>query len=408
MNLTEPLRMAFQSLWTNKLRSFLTLLGIIIGVFTIIGMQSVIAGFRATMHKEMSILGSNVFQVQKYPAVNVGGHDRSKYHNRKDLTWEHGKAIQEYATQVMAVGVEDWQWGQVIRYHDKRTRSSISVAGATPEFAIANGYFVAAGRFLTDSDILHSRNIAVIGVDILEDLFPFRDPLGEEIKVSGRPFRVVGVLEERGNRFGESRDNRVIIPLSKWREMYGADGSVNITVRVRSSDVYQQAMDEVISILRTVRKVSPGEPNDFEIFSSETLKTSFDDMTKMVRYAAFGIASISLLVAGIGIMNIMLVSVTERTREIGIRKAIGARRGDIMRQFLVESIILSLMGGVIGIFIGIAIAQILGSATPLPAAVPGWSIVLALLFCSAIGLFFGLYPASRASQLDPIDSLRYE
>jgi putative ABC transport system permease protein len=190
--------------------------------------------------------------------------------------------------------------------------------------------------------------------------------------------------------------------------MYGSDRSVNITVRAASTEQYTEAMDEVISILRTVRKVPPGEPNNFEIFSSETLKSSFDDMTKMVRYAAIGIASISLIVAGIGIMNIMLVTVTERTREIGIRKAIGAKRMDIMIQFLIESVILSLIGGLFGVLIGVAIAQGLSSATNLPAIVPTWAILVALIFCSFIGLFFGMYPAAKASKLDPIESLRYE
>jgi len=400
--------MAFHSLWTNKLRSFLTLLGVIIGVFTIIGMQSVITGFRQQMYKELSILGSNTFQVQKYPAVQTGGQDRQKYRNRKDLTWEQGKAIQEYAVHVAAVGVENWQWGEELRYRDKRTKSPISVAGGTPEFAVSNGYFVQFGRFLTASDVLHNRNVVVIGMDVVEDLFPFRDPLGLDVKVRGRPFQVIGVLEERGSQFGESRDDRVIIPLSTWEGMYGRHRSVNITVRAASSDVYQQARDEVISILRTVRKVSPGEPNDFEIFSSETLKTMFDDMTRMVWFAAVGIASISLLVAGIGIMNIMLVTVTERTREIGIRKAIGARRGDILAQFLIESVILSLIGGVIGVAVGITLAQVLSNSTSLPSAIPTWAVVVALLFCSIIGLFFGMYPAAKASKMDPIESLRYE
>lgn len=408
MQITEPVMMAFHSLWTNKLRSFLTLLGVIIGVFTIIGMQSVIAGFRQQMYKELSILGSNTFQVQKYPAVQMGGQDRQKYRNRKDLTWEQGEAVQDYAVHVAAVGVENWEWGQELKYQDKRTKSPISVAGATPEFAVANGYFVQFGRFLTDSDVLHNRNVVVIGMDVVEDLFPFRDPLGLDVKILGRPFQVIGVLEERGSQFGESRDNRAIIPLSTWEQMYGRHRSVNITVRAASAEVYQQAMDEVISILRTVRKVPPGEPNDFEIFSSESLKTTFDDMTRMVWFAAIGIASISLIVAGIGIMNIMLVTVTERTREIGIRKAVGARRGDILTQFLIESVILSIIGGVIGVGVGITIAQMLSNTTSLPSAIPIWAVVVALLFCSIIGLFFGMYPAAKASKLDPIESLRYE
>ncbi len=408
MQISESIIMAFHSLWAHKLRSFLALLGVIIGVFTIVGMQSVISGFRQNMHKELSILGSDTFQVQKYPAINIGGQARNKYRNRKDLTWAHGMAIQEYAEHVAAVGIEDWSFGQTIRYQDKETRSPIWVAGGIPEFALSNGYFVQSGRFLTESDVLHNRNVAVIGMDIVEELFPFEQPLGATIKIQGRPFRLIGVIEERGTRFGESRDNRVIIPLSTWQQIYSSRGSVNITVRAASAEEYQQAIDEVTAILRTVRKVPAGEPNDFEIFSSASLREQFDQMTRMVRFAVIGIASISLLVAGIGIMNIMMVTVTERTKEIGVRKALGARQLDIMLQFLVESIILSISGAVFGTALGIAIAQGISSATSLPAAIPSWAIIVALLFCTLIGLFFGLYPAAKAAGLDPISSLRYE
>jgi len=408
MQIIEPLFMALQSLWSNKLRSFLTLLGVIIGVFTIIGMQSVIAGFRENVHEELSILGSNTFQVQKFPAVNRGGQDRSRYWNRKNLTWEQAEAVQENAVHVAAVGVENWQGGQIVRYSDNQTSPNISVAGATPEFAIANGYFIAEGRFLTESDVLHNRNVAVIGVDIVEQLFPNINPLGMDVKLMGRPFRVIGVLEERGTQFGQSNDNRMIVPLGSWQKMFGTQHSVNITVRAASSEEYQDAVDEVTAILRTVRKVPPGDENDFEIFSSETLTSTFDDMTRMVRFAAIGIASISLIVAGIGIMNIMLVAVTERTREIGIRKAIGAQRWDIMWQFLVEAMILSLMGGLIGVGLGISLAQIVSGVTQLPAVIPIWTVLVSLMFCSMIGLFFGMYPAAKASKMDPIESLRYE
>ncbi len=408
MQFVEPFFMALQSLWANKLRSFLTLLGVIIGVFTIIGMQSVIAGFRENVHEQLSILGSNTFQVQKYPAVDRGGTDRTEYWNRRNLTWEQAEAIQENAVHVAAVGIENWQGGQIIKYKDEQTTPSMSVAGATPEFAIANGYYVEEGRFLTESDILHNRNVTVVGVDIVEQLFPNINPLGMDVKIMGRPFQVIGVLEERGTQFGSSGDNRVIIPLGMWQKMFGTQLSVNITVRAASAEEYQDAVDEVTAILRTVRKVPPGDPNDFEIFSSETLTTTFDDMTMMVRFAAIGIASISLIVAGIGIMNIMLVAVTERTREIGIRKAIGAQRWDIMWQFLVESMILSLMGGLIGVSLGILLAQIVSGATQLPAVIPIWTVLVSLIFCSMIGLFFGMYPAAKASKLDPIESLRYE
>ena len=406
MNLSESFRMALTAIRMNKMRSTLTLLGIIIGVMTIIAMQSLITGLRNSITSELSVLTANVFQVQKYPAV--GNYDRREYRNRKDLLREEADAIRKYATAVEAVGAEVWEFGQEIRHGDKKTPPTIVLAGGTPEFLENNGYVMQSGRFLTDMDVDYSRNIAVIGVDVLNELFPYSDPLGEEIKIQGERFMVVGLLDEMGDVLGSTRDNRVVIPITRFEKIYGKERSINITVKARSSDLYDTAMNQTIGILRAVRQVEPGQENDFEIRTNDMLIDFFDNMTKYVRIVAIAIASISLVVAGVGIMNIMLVSVTERTREIGIRKAIGAKRKDILWQFLVEAIVLSEVGGIVGILLGILIGKVVEMSAPVPAAIPTGTVILGLLFCSAVGIVFGVYPATKASKLEPIHALRYE
>lgn len=406
MNFSESFRMALTAIRMNKMRSALTLLGIIIGVMTIIAMQSLITGLRNSITSELSVLTANVFQVQKYPAV--GNYDRDEYRNRKNLTRQQADAIRAYATAVDAVGAEVWEFGQEIRYEDKKTPPTITLAGGTPEFLENNGYVMQRGRFLTEMDVDYNRNVAVIGVDVLNSLFPYSDPMGKEIKIQGERFIVVGLLEEMGDVLGNTRDDRVVIPITRFEKIFGKERSINITVKAKSTELFDTAMNQTIGILRAVRKVEPGQENDFEIRTNDMLIDFFDNMTKYVRIVAIAIASISLLVAGVGIMNIMLVSVTERTREIGIRKAIGAKRRDIMWQFLVEAIVLSEVGGVLGILLGILIGKVVEMSAPVPAAVPTFTVILGLLFCSAVGIIFGVYPATKASKLEPIHALRYE
>ena len=406
MYILESFDIALNAIRTNKMRSALTLLGIIIGVMTIIAMQSLITGLRNSIKEQSNILAANVFQVQKFPSV--GGGDWSKYRNRKDLTVEEASAVRKNATATSEVGAEVWTFGQEIRYKDKKTMPTIPVAGGTPEFLQHNSYEIGEGRFITNQDVDFSRRIAVIGLEIVERLFPYEDPIGKDIKIEGERFEVVGILAKTGSIFGNTRDNRVVIPISRFEKLYGKHRSVNITVRAASTEQYQAAMDQVIGILRAVRKVAPGKENDFEIRTNDQFMDFFDNMTKYVRIVAIAIASIALVVAGVGIMNIMLVSVTERTREIGIRKSIGAKRRDILWQFLIEAIVLSEFGGVIGILLGLGIGKLVDLVTPIPAAVPVWTVFLGLIFCSAVGLIFGVYPATKAAKLDPIVALRYE
>ena len=257
-------------------------------------------------------------------------------------------------------------------------------------------------------DVQQNRQVVVIGQDIIDQLFPYQSPVGEEITLDGRRYQVIGTLEKNGSSFGESQDNRIVIPLSTFMKFYGQNRSLNITVEATSPELMDTAIEQVIGVLRAVRKVPPGEPNDFEIWTSDTLIETFNKMTSAVRIGALVIVSFSLLVAGIGIMNIMLVSIRERTKEIGIRMAIGAKRKDILYQFLVEAIFLSEIGGLIGILAGVGIGQLVALVSPVPASIPVVTIIVGFVFCSLVGLVFGVYPAAKASKMDPIESLRYE
>ncbi|MBN2010821.1 ABC transporter permease [candidate division KSB1 bacterium] len=406
MEFHESLKEATDALRSNKMRSVLTTLGIIIGVTTIIGMMTIVEGLQNYMVNELSVLGSNVFQVQKDPAVQMGELDE-KYRRRKPLKLEHALAIKK-APAVKAVGPEAWMWGQVVRYKEKHTNPDVILCGGTPEFAVSNGYYIDDGRFITNEDVDLRRNVIVLGKDIVEFLFPHSHPIGEEVRIGAYKYHVIGTLEEQGSSFGQSKDNYIIIPITTFQKVYGDKRSLNITVQAQSVELMDEAIEQTIGILRAARKVPPGAENDFEIFTSESLIETFNDMTQNIKIAAIGITLISLLVGGIGIMNIMLVSVTERTKEIGIRKAIGAKRMDILWQFILEAIILGNIGGLLGVILGSALGILIGAFTPLPTAIPAWAVFLGIGFCTLVGLFFGIYPAAKAARLEPVVALRYE
>ncbi len=408
MQISESLDLALGAIRSNKLRSFLTLLGIIIGVMTIIAMQSLITGLRKSMYDQLNILGTNVFSVQKYPAVGMGHGWWQKYRNRKNLTYEQAMAVRERVTAARSVGVEVDSWGDEIRYKDKKTLGNVSVYGATPEFLDNDGYEISSGRFITEQDLQYNTNVAVIGLDVLNKLYGSENPLDTYIKIRGERFKVIGIFEKKGSIFGQSMDNLVVMPFFSFEKVYGERRSASITVQAWDANSMIEAQEQAIGVLRAVRKVAPDKDNDFEIVTNNTLTEFFDNMTKYVRIVAIAIASISLLVAGVGIMNIMLVSVTERTKEIGIRKSIGAKRRDIMWQFLIEAIVLSEVGGLIGIAIGLGLGKLVQALSPIPAAVPVWTVFLGIIFCSVVGLIFGVYPATKAARLDPITALRYE
>jgi putative ABC transport system permease protein len=403
---SQSIEIALQAIRANKLRSTLTLLGIIIGVMTIIAMQSLITGMRNSVINQAAVLGSNVFQIQKFPNIRQG--DFSKYRNRKNLTVDEGDAIREKITAAENVGAEVWMFGREIRGNDKKTLPMMPVAGATPEFLENNSYEIADGRFVTNQDNQFIRKVAVIGSELVNQLFPYKNPIGQDIKVEGERFEVVGVFAEMGSFLGGNRDDRVVIPITRFEKLYGKRRSIHITIKAKGPEYYQEAIDQATAILRVERKVPFGEESDFEIRTNEQFMEFFDNLTKYVRFAAIAIASISLLVAGVGIMNIMLVSVTERTREIGIQKSLGAKRKDILWQFLIEAVVLSQLGGLIGILLGIGIGKLVAAISPVPAAVPVWTVFLGFAFCSFVGMVFGVYPATKAARLDPITALRFE
>jgi putative ABC transport system permease protein len=428
---------ALDSLRAHKLRAFLTLLGIIIGVAAVIGMMAIIQGIQNRTEREMTILQSSVFQVQKWPMIRTHGGDH-EHRPRRDILPEYANTIRERCSAVTLVGPEVWEFGISVAAGGRSTEPMMVLAGATPEFFPNNGYYISEGRALSYAEVAGHRRVAVIGVQAAEELFPFADPIGQEIRVTYRTergsdsfdrggfaelansepefitttnrFEVVGVIEEQGAKFGgRNEDNRVAIPLSTFEELYGKHRSVNITIQARSPELVQVAMDQVTEVMRRERGLRANDENDFEFYSSQMGIDVFNNMTRNIKVAAVAICAMALLVAGIGIMNIMLVSVRERTREIGTRKAIGARRRDILLQFVTEAVILSEVGGAIGVATGIGLAALVAAVVPaLEAAVPIWAVILGLAFCSLVGLFFGIYPATRAARLDPIQALRDE
>ena len=407
MYLPEVINTAYQQLRANRLRSVLTTLGIVIGIGTVILIVAVLEGFRSSIEAELNTLGANTFQVEKYgPRIMVGHESRE---SRKDLTIEMANVIRDDCPSVKYVGAENWQFGQAIVYKGERTNPNIMLAGGTPEFAVNNGYFILEGRFLTDEDVRAHAHVVILGVDVLDKLFPYTNPIGEEVRIEGQKFRVIGTLEAQGNSvFGESRDNRAIIPITTWQEIFGRNRSVNITVMAQSAEVFDKAQDEVIGTLRKIRKVPPGKENDFDIFYNQSLIDSFNSVAQYIQAGGILIGLVSLVVGGIGVMNIMLVSVTERTREIGIRKAVGARRRNILTQFLLEAVTLCILGGFLGFGLGIALAGFISLVASLPMAVPVWAVVAALITTSTIGIISGIYPAYKAASLNVVDSLRYE
>jgi putative ABC transport system permease protein len=334
--------------------------------------------------------------------------------HRPKLVPEYAQAIRERCPSVRRVGVEMWTFGQVLRRGGLETNARQQIAGGSPEFADNNGYYLAQGRGLTEQDNLSGRRVIVISDEARRALFENINPLGEEIRLGADKFEVVGVFESRGSMLGESQDTYNWIPLNTFFRMFGKktewgeERSVNLTVQAWDASVYERAQEEVIDVMRVERGLRPGQDNNFAMFTPDMLQKQFNQMTGWVGYAAFGICAISLLVAGIGIMNIMLVSVTERTREIGLRKAVGGTKKSILRQFLIEAVMLSEVGGAIGILLGYLIAIAVNAKLKYPAPVPIWSVMLAIIFCSLVGIGFGMWPAVRAARLDPIDALRHE
>jgi putative ABC transport system permease protein len=405
MDFKEVLHMALSSIYTNKLRSILTALGIFIGVVTIISMQALIQGLNSSVQDELAHIGTNTFYIQKFPAIYT---DEAKYRKRNDITLKEAEAIEEKAQLVTMVAPSATELGITLKHGREKTNPTVILVGGTQDWHRTNGYMVEQGQFISRFDIKNKRAVCVIGVRIVEKLFPFQDPLDKEVIIDGTEFKVAGIFEERGSFFGQDLDSITFIPISTFSKKYGKKRSLTIALKTTSAEVLNDAMDEVIGILRCERGVPPGKENDFEVITQSTLISTWENLTDIIRFAGIGICVISLLVGGIGVMNIMLVSVSERTREIGIRKAVGAKPKDIMLQFLTESVLICEFGGFIAVGLSFIAEKLVASYTQLPIAIPLWSIFLGLGFVSLVGIFFGFYPADKASRLDPIYALRFE
>ncbi|HEX7401958.1 MAG TPA: ABC transporter permease [candidate division Zixibacteria bacterium] len=405
MQLLEGIIIALNSLISNKLRSVLTLIGVIIGVMTVIAVVSVISGMNRYVEAEISSMGSTTFLIRKFGIV-TSDEEWHEMMKRKDLTTSDMKAIEENCPDCWRVGAQAVSFRK-IKYKNKHL-SSMAVVGATANITEIASHDVYEGRSFSEFEVERNRQVCFVGWDIKDNLFPNEDPLGKDIKVGNSYFRIIGVAERKGSFLGESQDNFVLIPITAFEKLYARRFFLEIFVKAKDYMSMQEAMDESRVILRARRNISYDKPDDFAMLTSEGVMDFFRQFTQLAFLVMGGISSISLVVGGIVIMNIMLVSVTERTREIGIRKALGARRRNILWQFMVEAVTLALVGGAIGIIMGALIAQLIAWLSPLPASVEVWSVGLALLVSSSVGIFFGIFPAMKAARLNPIEALRYE
>ena len=410
-NFKESLLMALAAIRSSKLRSVLTMLGIVVGIFSIISVMTALSVLRNSIEQGMTQLGANTFQVQKFSMdFNTTPEQRRKMRNRKNITYEQAIQVRDKASLAASVGIEGSDGGKIVWWAGKKTNPNVEILGETIEGQETNDWTVAEGRGLIGQDNDMSRHVAVMGSAVVEKLFPaYVNPVGEAIRVDGGIYQIIGVYAKKGTSLGGNQDNFVVIPLSTYFQKYGrSNQSLHIMVKSPNQDVMDDAVEQVRGILRTARNVHPGEEDDFSYFSNDSLVKQFNDFTVYLRVGVLLVSCIALLAAGIGIMNIMLVSVTERTREIGIRKSIGAQKSDILSQFMIEAVILCEIGGAVGVFTGIAGGNVVSILTDSPAVIPWDWVVIGLVSCSLVGFVFGVYPAWKAANLDPIEALRYE
>jgi putative ABC transport system permease protein len=389
------------------LRTFLTLLGIIIGVLTIIAVVSIIQGLNNYVYTKMSFFGANDFTVSKFSLMGMSLKEFKEQMKRKDLTLKETELLRRECRSCELVGASV-RTSRTVKYGSQSLKDT-DISGVTHlDHNIGSVLELESGRHIQREDEDHSRYVCIIGADIKEKLFPFTDPLGKWVKVGPDNFLVIGLGRKKGKLLGMSQDNYVRVPISTFLKLYGSRRSVNINIHTASQEQMRAAQEEVRTLLRSSRHRSFKDPDDFSFQTSETFIQFYKTATSSIYFAMIAVSSIALLVGGIVVMNIMLVSVTERTKEIGIRMAVGARRQDILFQFLIEASVIAGTGGVIGIVLGLALAKIVSAATSMPSSVEPTSIVLAIVMSSSIGLFFGIYPANKAAKLNPIEALRLD
>jgi putative ABC transport system permease protein len=399
--------MAWMSLRANKLRTFLTLLGIIIGVLTVIAVVSVIQGLNNYVYTKMSFYGANDFSVQKFSMVGTSLKEFREQMKRKDLTLTEVQLLRDRCRSCDLIGATT-STEQTVKFGNQSLKNT-EVRGVTHlDHEIGSTLELESGRHIQSQDETNSRPVCIIGADVVEKLYPTVDPLGRWIKVGTQNFQIIGTGKKVGKLLGFSQDNYVRIPITTFMKVYGTRRSVSINIHTLSQEQMARAQEEVRTILRSWRKRSYKDPDDFAIATSETFIQFYKTATAGIYFAMIAISSIALIVGGIVIMNIMFVSVSERTKEIGIRMAVGARRRDILFQFLIESSMISALGGIIGILLGFTVAKIVTATTSMPSSVEPSSIALAIFMSWSLGLFFGIYPANRAAKLDPTEALRSE
>jgi putative ABC transport system permease protein len=408
--LRESFLMAMSALAAHKLRSALTLLGVLVGVFSIIVVMTAMRVMQSDIEQEISQLGSQTFLVQKWPAIYFGGPEGfEKYWRRKDITLAQGVELEKKAPLASTIGIETDFWGGQVETRYKKTAPNVQLFGETPGSFLARNWMLGEGRLLLDMDVDGARDVCVLGHSLAKTVFPHGSAVGERLKINGINYSVVGVLEAKGGSVGGDQDNMAVVPITTGLNRFGRwHRSLTILVQARDQASYDETVEQVRGILRVVRKVPPGKEDDFEIASNDSMITQFNAFTMAVRIGVMVVSSIALLAAGVGIMNIMLVSVTERTREIGIRRAVGAKKRNIMAQFIMEAIVLCEVGGVIGVVFGILGGNATAYFLKLTPVIPVDWIVIGLVICSIVGIIFGSYPAFKAANLDPIESLRYE
>jgi putative ABC transport system permease protein len=407
MNYIEALKIALQSLWANKLRSVLTLVGVIIGVGSVIMVVTLANGAKEFVTSKVNSYGAATITISRMPQTFMTIEEYVEFQKRKFVTIDDYRAVLSDCRGCVTVGAQRSSTGKVV--FGKRSATDTQIRGWTWTMPSLSNLDLALGRGFTEAEDTHAARVAIVGSDVVDNVLGTGDPLGKEIHVDGIPYTVIGVGEHQGKMLGASLDNWVAIPLTSYLHAYGTFLSLAIYVDAGGGGAVMEGVeDELRSIMRVRRHLAPGVPDSFNIDSSATFQNMLGSILANFGAVVAAIASVSLVVGGIVIMNIMLVSVTERTREIGVRKALGARRSDILRQFLIESSILAAIGGILGILLGIGGAKAVTLAVGFPSVIVVWSVIVALFVSTAVGLFFGIYPAHKASALDPITALRAE
>ncbi len=406
----ESVKLAFGTFRAHKLRSFLTILGVLIGVFTIIAVVSVITGLNNSIARDIESMGSNVLYVSKYKPGIVMGHRPTSERNRPGITYEDAQAIIKSCPSIVAVSPQNYYFergGNIIKYKD-RDISNPNFFGTLPDYEVVHNSVVAKGRFINDADHKFRNMVTVIGSAVADKIFPSENPINKMIQINHDKFIIVGVLEPRESIGGDQENRFALIPYGTFKKLHPEEKELSLSMKAASPELMPVAVDQVTETMRWRRGLKYNEPDNFAIFTQENLLEIWEQITSAIWLVMIIISSIGLLVGGVGVMNIMLVSVTERTKEIGIRKAIGAKRRNILWQFLIEAMALSGCGGILGILTGIGAGKLIDTFTELPADISIPWIILAFCFSVGVALIFGIYPAARASRLDPIECLRYE